>query len=404
MHRDLPLQFGSDGRGRPSVVDPDLLPTRKFARDALVAALRSGRGPVLLTGDSGVGKTMLRRLLQTARKAFESWAVVEIAPRTHPDGFYRLLARELRVSILPFDRAELLDFLSERSLDSGRSTLAIEEAHNLDAETLEEVRILADRLGEPDGFAAILLVGHTSLAYRLADARTGGFASRLAAHVHLRPVDADEASQLLGTVDPGRSWPAELVDRIHLASRGRPARLLDFARSLGTAASMDDQGTAAVDLPSEDRGGLRDRPAASDRPWDETLVGPARPPIRVEDGLIEVGWQPELGDEAMGSASEDGTIPTGGDPSSFAGHEGEEPIDDHYAALQAWQEWAKNQGRLPGMEPPIAAVAAPSAGDLDAGVSPMSSNRNLRAEEEQAFAPFGRLFTRLSQEKEPERS
>jgi type II secretory pathway predicted ATPase ExeA len=381
MDRDLSLEIGMPRESIAATGDPDLLPTRRAARAAIRAAMSAGRGPIVLTGEPGVGKTVLLASLEAERGVDEAWAVVEVTPGTGTHGLYRLMARALRIDPDRFGRVEMLDFLEERSLDRERWVLAIDEAHSLDTTTLEEVRVLANRLGRPDGPAAILLVGQTPLAHRLEERALDGLRSRIGAQIHLRPLDADEVGLLLESIAPGRDWPVELVDRIHLTSRGRPARVVEIAARVGSASPRPH----ALPLPV---GTGLDRPAQDTPGRDAPLVGPSKPPIRVEEGMIEVGWQPESDPEpfAEEAATDLAADQDDGDV--------EERIDDHYAALQAWQEWAKNQGRHPELDA-YPGTIAPIGKD-----SPLEAVPNVRAEEEHGYAPLGRLFGRVELENE----
>jgi general secretion pathway protein A len=376
MEPDLPLAIGSTGRPRHRLPDPDLLPSRRAARIAIREAIARVRGPVALTGEPGAGKTALWRSLQAEGEAGESWLAVEVTPGLGPRDLYRLIAHGLRVKPDWFGRPELLDTLTSRSLDGERWTLVVDEAQNLDAATLEEVRVLSNRLGEPDGFAAILLVGQTPLARRLASGEGRAVAARLAGHVHLRPLDVDEVGLLLGAIEPGRDWSEDLVDRIHLETRGRPGLVMDRPEIMEPKAALSAPAPAVAEAP------VRGVP----------LMGPSRPPIRVEEGLIEVGWSPES--ELRPAEAEEGRpVP------ALNGH-GEQRIDDPYAALQAWQEWATNQGRHPAPEPiPPASPTPPRRG---AEALPAAAPARVWADEEHGFAPFGRLFSRLPQENETE--
>src|SRR5262249_1291601 len=82
--------------------------------------------------------------------------------------------------------------------------------------------------------------------------------------------------------------------------------------------------------------------------------------------------------------------------------ESEETISDHYAALQAWNEWAGNQGRV--SAPSTAeGTPAPITPDLDAEspsppLSPGSSD--VWAEGQQEFAPYSQLFSRIRQRRD----
>ena len=89
------------------------------------------------------------------------------------------------------------------------------------------------------------------------------------------------------------------------------------------------------------------------------------------------------------------------DPEVAASDAEEERIDDHYAALQAWHEWATNQGRHPEIAPVDEAPAAVPAPRSEVR-SPLEGSAKVWADEEHGFSPFGRLFTRLPQENEAE--
>ncbi len=380
MESDLSLAIGASGRSRHILPDPDLLPSRRAARALIREAIARVRGPVALTGEPAAGKTALWRSLEAEREAGESWLAVEVTPGLGPRDLYRLIAHGLRVKPDWFGRPELLDTLASRSLDGERWTLVVDEAQNLDAATLEEVRVVSNRLGEADGFAAILLVGQTPLARRLATTEGRAVAARLAGHVHLRPLDVEEVGLLLQATAPGREWPEELVDRIHLETRGRPGPVVDRAAQTESRASLAPPAKPA-------------QPAVSSPVRTAPLMGPARPPIRVEDGLIEVGWTPEGEPTSPGS---EGEPPA---PAVVNGH-GEQRIDDPYAAIQAWNEWATNQGRHPTPEPALTRASSQSRRDQEA--LPAAAPARVWADEEHGFAPFGRLFSRLPQENEAE--
>ena len=63
--------------------------------------------------------------------------------------------------------------------------------------------------------------------------------------------------------------------------------------------------------------------------------------------MIEVGWEPSPTDErAPATRSASATADPGITPQAPApGEPAEELLNDHYAAIQAWNEWAANQGR-----------------------------------------------------------
>jgi general secretion pathway protein A len=135
-------------------------------------------------------------------------------------------------------------------------------------------------------------------------------------------------------------------------------------------------------------------------PRQPSLI-PARPPIRVEEGLVEVGWDGDLDAEApppqylldqQGPSPRDEPI------------QGEQVVEDRYAALQAWGEWLRNrecsdvaaEGAAAVDEPsPAAQDHDPTLGESDAADPDLAATATLRAEPAQDFAPYSPMFGRL---------
>jgi len=375
-----------DPDATPDPRDAFVPPSRRLALEICRATLEAG--PILLTGDAGAGKTWLWRRLAAENGRPRRWLGVDSTPSEGPDDFYRLIARE--IGLAPTGpsrttRAEIADFLADRHADGDRRALVVEEAHNLSTPVWEEVRVLANRLGHPDGFASLVLVGQTVLARRFSTWAFASIESRLAARVHLGPIDADEAFDWLSGLRPGRGWSRVEAEAIHRDSGGNPGRML---RRLGVSFGSPDRAISSRPQPLP-------APAEAPRPAPAPLTGPARPPLLVEENLIEVGWSPDdspPGDEDRGPLAD-------GSPATSAG--AEEAVHDHYAALQAWREWADNQGRLapaPDDRALADAIDDGAADDASDGASPPVDRPTVWAEDaEESFAPFSQLFSRMAQ-------
>lgn len=384
-----------------------LPPSRAATLDAALAAL--GQGPILVTGDAGVGKTWLAdRLMGRARA--NRWVAVDLTPTEGPADFYRQVARGLGLEVGSTARADIADALAERSADGHRHALLIDEAQNLSAGVWEEARVLANRLGRDDGFADLILVGQTALVRRFATRALASFEARLAAHVHLRPFDLDEANAWLDRRHPGLGWSADEREAFHRDSGGNPARMIRrtarlAARpvALAVAAPMmefEPAAPAAVSAPT-----ALDAPAPAAMIARPMAAPPAnRPPLHVEDNAIEVGWSTD--EDAPDPVAEDEDDAAGGtaprqEPSDQAVH-------DHYAALQAWREWASNQEKRHQPARTDRDIAdeideAAAAEAAEAAAPARLDRETVRAEGQQPFAPFGQLFPRVNAAREADR-
>lgn len=325
-----------------------ILPSRSRARESCRSAIASGL--VLLTGEAGVGKTWLWRSLADERAGNADWVAVDVGPTTDPDGLVHAIARALGAApTAEADRARaaIADALWEAAQEGHRHVLVIDEAHNADDALLEEVRVAANRIGQADGWAGILICGQTSLVRRLRARFLASLEARLRRRIHLGPIDLAEAAALLGTTHPAA------VEGWHRDSRGNPARLLRNTPRTAPARSNPPP------TPIEPR-----------LPLPTPAAPPKSPLIQVAENVVEVGWDPSEAEPPDPAPAEP---PTAADPVR------EEVIHDPYATLQAWQEWSQGDRD-----------AEPDTDRWTVAVGPSQ----VRAEPRQPFSPYGDLFGR----------
>jgi general secretion pathway protein A len=394
------------------------LPSRTAALGALRRAVEAQTGAVLLTGEAGVGKTWLWRQLRAEGIPPWRWACLDLTPAIDPRGFYRLVGHAIGLSDLDDpsrSRAMLSDFLAEGSDDGAAWVLVVDEAQNVSDDVGEELRVLANRLGSSDGFAAILIVGQSRLARRIATRPLSALGSRLTSWIALKPLELDEAHALVGGLFRDQTWNESALERLHADSGGNPGRILRGVESLRIDRSRPrvEPRPELIKAPPATTAVAAPEPAAlllagAEPVGEVPVLGPSRPPLREEEGVIEVGWEPTFEGESIAEGVVvDAPIELANDehePLTEA-TEGVETIDDHYAALRAWSEWAKNQGRStvagpvenpPGTFGPDDSEGASPPGRTDVATGgPLSSN--VWAEGQHGFAPYSQLFSRLRQ-------
>jgi type II secretory pathway predicted ATPase ExeA len=412
----------------PSEAGRSVVNSRRHALDQLRAANEGGPpGPVLITGEPGAGKSWLARRFAEGLPAGWRSAVVELTSTLDGLEMLRLVGDGLGLEMpdrLGAARLTLRAALRDAAADGRRWLLILDEAQRATAEAWEEIQVLSHRLGRAEGFAAMILLGGTELARELAAGRRHGWANRIGLHIHLPPLDLDEARQLLGQ-EVGLTEPQ--LETLHRDALGNPRAMLRMVEAWARA-SRPVLAPGATDFESRSLRLPRAVPLAEPRP-DECAgeeaaappgVGvpapghegplprlpsliPARPPIRLEEGLVEVGWEGDLEAEPtrqQASPSDTVTDPSGGTYPS------EELVEDRYAALQAWAEWSRNRERPdPNVSDPAtpADVGAsrdvsgpdPGAAEPPRGDSAPIPAPSVRAETPHDFAPYGQLFSRL---------
>jgi general secretion pathway protein A len=406
MERVWDLARSVCGRNDGDPADEFVLESRNAALAALRSAVASKNGPVLLTGDAGTGKTWLWNRLRLMMPAPWRWVSVDLSPANHPAEIYRLIGHALGLPSAESPavaRLALGDYIEERSADGDDWVLVVDEVQSVTPAVLDEIRILANRLGRSDGFASLILVGQTSLASRLRSRPFSALTVRLATHVHLRPVDLGEARQLVERLGGRPANDPQVLERLHRDSGGIPQRLVKLAQLVPASAPRRNVSLPTA-VPASPRAEVpRSEPERLEPP--PPPFGAGKPPILDEEGLIEVGW--DATSEPEGEAEEH--VPSSDRIRDVAGEapisaESDEAIQDRYAALQAWSEWARNQGRALDLDPSRAAApataSASASDDSPEAVSTMAGNPSIWADARQGFAPYSQLFSRLKQSKD----
>lgn len=161
----------------------------------LVYGVRSGKGFVMLTGEVGTGKTTLLHALLGQLEADTASAFI-FNPRLDVLDFLRVLFDEFGIDVQCETKAEYLlalnHFLIERLGRNQKTLLIIDEAQQLSADMLEEVRLLSNLETPRSKLIQIMLVGQPELNDMLAQPELRQLRQRVVLRHHLRPFDAVE--------------------------------------------------------------------------------------------------------------------------------------------------------------------------------------------------------------------
>lgn len=164
----------------------------------LQLALADGEGFLKLTGEVGLGKTLLCRTLlaQLGPEFFTAWIP---NPDQSPASMRASLARELGLDLpvnVGQDRAirQITDRLIALASEGRRPVLLIDEAQALPTATLEAIRLLTNIETEQRKLLQVVLLGQPELDRRLAQPNLRQLLQRISFSHRLQPLDADDVA------------------------------------------------------------------------------------------------------------------------------------------------------------------------------------------------------------------
>jgi general secretion pathway protein A len=223
----------------PFEITPDpsfLFPTRRHneALAALYYGVRRHKGFVVMTGEVGTGKTLLVRcLLQLLNRKDVAYAYV-FNSRLSPVEFLQYIAGDLGLNVAGKNKSELLlelsNYLITRYQQKLTTVLVVDEAHHLEVEVLEEIRLLTNLETAERKLLQILLVGQPELDLKLDSVELRQLKQRIALRSQLEPLSLEETTgyiqrrlQLAGaTAQSSTLFPPETMARVFRHSSGIP--------------------------------------------------------------------------------------------------------------------------------------------------------------------------------------
>jgi general secretion pathway protein A len=231
--------FGLTERPFSLAPDPRYLYLSDAHREALAHLLYGigeGGSFVQLTGEVGTGKTTVCRALLEQLPPDVDVAMI-FNPRLTSVELLAAVCDELRVPypVGTTSLKVLVDALSQALLDAhakGRRTvLIIDEAQNLSARVLEEVRLLTNLETTTQKLLQVVLIGQPELAEHLARRNLRQLSQRVTARYHLRSFSEEESQryiqhrlEIAGQRQP--IFTKQAVRAAHRLARGIP-RLLN---------------------------------------------------------------------------------------------------------------------------------------------------------------------------------
>jgi type II secretory pathway predicted ATPase ExeA len=214
--------------------DPEFLHMTAQHREALAGlsyAILARKGLVVLTGTAGTGKTTLLARIMERLPVTRVQSSVILNPTLTPAEFLEAVLMDFGIDNIPATKpqrlARLQNFLWTAHRAGQISALIVDEAHKLNLEVMEEVRLLGNFESGPDKLLQIALVGQAELDDLLNGESLWQFKQRIARRIQIEPLAADELGPYIQhrwSVAGGETAPfsADAITTIFRATQGIP--------------------------------------------------------------------------------------------------------------------------------------------------------------------------------------
>lgn len=198
----------------------------------LIYGVQSRKGFIVLTGEVGTGKTTMLECLRDFLEA----QMIEFAfifnSRITTEQFFEMIAYDLDLRCARTSKTEVLFALNNlllQTANDGRTTvLIIDEAHNLEWDVLEEIRLLGNLENRRGKLLQIILAGQPELERKIDSPNLRQLKQRIVLRCNLRPFHEEETAEYIASrlekvgMTPQTVFSPELLSEIHRRSQGIP--------------------------------------------------------------------------------------------------------------------------------------------------------------------------------------
>lgn len=266
------------------------------ALDHLKYGIQERMGFVVVTGEVGTGKTTLLRSLLNSLEGDNNTAFV-FNTKVTAKQLLKLIVTDLGLEAGGLEKEDMVQALNDfllHQLEQERNTVVvIDEAQNLAADVLEELRLLSNLETAQAKLLQIVLVGQPELNHVLNLPQLRQLRQRITVTYHLQPLSLDETGEYVrhrlavaGSKRPDLFTP-EAIQGIYYYARGFP-RLVNILCDRTLLAAYADEKTQ-VDRPLVDEVQREmDFPSGSD---GQPAGWPGLPASWQAGGLGGQGWQ-----------------------------------------------------------------------------------------------------------------
>lgn len=227
----------------------------------LVYGVQARKGFIVLTGEVGTGKTtMLECLRDYLEDNFIEFAFL-FNSRINADQFFEMIAYDLDLPCSRTSKTEVLfalnQLLVEQAQDGRTVVLIVDEAHNLEWEVLEEIRLLGNLENRNGKLLQIIMAGQPEFDRKLDAPNLRQLKQRVVLRTNLQPFSLREAIEYMESRLEHAGMPEqnvfseELMAEIHLRTQGIPRVINGVCDNLLLSAFAAESKVCSVDMLDE---------------------------------------------------------------------------------------------------------------------------------------------------------
>lgn len=259
----------------------------------LIYGVQSRKGFIVLSGEVGTGKTTMLECLRDFLEAqFIEFAFI-FNSRITTDQFFEMIAYDLDLRCSRTSKTEVLFALNQvliQQANEGRTTaLIVDEAHNLEWDVMEEIRLLGNLENRQGKLIQIVLAGQPELERKLDSPNLRQLKQRIVLRSTLLPFPEQETlAYILSRLErAGMSaqtvFPADVLSEVHRRSQGIPRLINAICDNLLLTAFAMERKVATLEMLEEVSRDMRlewpgrrqrPRPTLSEEPFEQTPFYP----------------------------------------------------------------------------------------------------------------------------------
>jgi len=226
--------------GKPFQLNPDpqfYFDSRQHRRamSFVEYGLHQGEGFIVITGEVGAGKTTLVRSLLAKLNSQQVVAASLVSTQLNAEDTLRMVAAAFGIRTKELAKSELLlsleALLASHASQGRRCLLIVDEAQNLAAQAVEELRMLSNFQAGTQALLQSFLVGQPEFRAILQAPGLHALRQRVIAACHISPLDADDTRAYIEHRLKRVGWQGvplimpDAFEAIFAASAGIPRRI-----------------------------------------------------------------------------------------------------------------------------------------------------------------------------------